>query len=284
MNYCQRISFNNPGCVLIMIDQAASMGELSFSNFLRTPLTGGLTSRAEGAATAANEVIRELGITCQSGTQTKDWFMVSVLGYGGGGVRPICSGMISTLMQQPQRWERVRTAYTDHTGNLTYVGDAQPVWVEPAAFGRNSMAEAFAQVRNLISSRWLPLHSDSFPPIVINLTDGRIEDADAVHAEASRLMELKTSDGSVLLFNCCIARQPTPEVVFPYSVEEIPGEEAGFLFQISSALPPALFYQASLFGSQLRPGARGFLLEHSPTILCRLLSLGSSPLWTPQNG
>lgn len=283
MNYNRTIDSQHPGCVLIMVDQAASMEEPSFSNLLRTPLRGELTSRAHVAAAAADDVIYELGSQCQSGLRTRDWFMVGVVGYGNGGVRPICGGMISSLMQQPRQWKQIRRAYPDGAGNLIYLEERQPVWVEPVASGKNLMAEAFAQIRGMISSRWLPLHADSFPPIVINITDGGAEDQTAARAEASRLMELKTSNGNVLLFNCCIARQLTPAVVFPSSAEELPSEEARFLFQISSELPPMLRYQASLSGLHPQPGARGFLVEYSPTVLCGLVSLASSPSWIPES-
>jgi hypothetical protein len=200
-----------------------------------------------------------------------------VIGYGAG-VRTICSGMISVLAEQVVRVERSRVLVDDGTGNTVELEMSLPIWVEPAARNGSPMAEAFAEVRRVISSGWLTRHPDSFPPMVINITDGEPDDADAVRVEAARLRELENSDGNVLLFNCYIPRRKVLDLVFPWALEQVPGEEARFLFQISSPLPASICQEAAKIGMSLRPGSRGFMMEHSPRFLPHLLSIASDML------
>lgn len=278
MDYSRSISVNNPGCVLIMVDQSGSMDELSFT---AAPGANGAVSprrsRAQVAAAAANELLYELMEACQAGSMIKDRFMVGVIGYGAE-ICVVCLGMISSVAEQAVRVAQSWVTFDDGAGGNIEMEVSLPVWVEPAARNGSPMAQAFAEVRRVLSNRWLAEHPDSFPPMVINITDGEPDDADAVRMEAARLRELQTGDGNVLLFNCYIPRKPVLDLVFPWALEQVPGEEARFLYQISSPLPPSMCQEAEKLGIMLSPGARGFMMEHSPRFLPRLLRTASQGL------
>ena len=53
---------------------------------------------------------------------------------------------------------------------------ARPVWVEPVHGYRTPMCQAVA-VAGAHVYEWASAHPDSFPPIIINITDGMVTDS-----------------------------------------------------------------------------------------------------------
>ena len=124
---------------------------------------------------------------------------------------------------------------------------------------------------------WANAHPNSFPPIVINISDGAATDADAeaLAALASQLRGLKTTDGGLLFLNVNVsARQGTP-LLFPSDVETLPpGDEyARVLFEMSSRLTPKQVEEAAQYGA--RAGARGFAFNSDVTALRDFLEIGT---------
>ena len=108
------------------------------------------------------------------------------------------------------------------------------------------MAEALKQAHSILSA-WMDEHPDSFPPIVINLTDGEPTTGDPM-PDGVALMDLRTTDGEVLLFNGHLSSSNAAPVEFPDSEEMLPDQYAKALFAWSSELPDHIF-QAAQQGS-----------------------------------
>jgi hypothetical protein len=135
------------------------------------------------------------------------------------------------------------------------------------------MGEAIQKTVDLLAP-WVEAHPRSYPPIVINISDGEATDTGPV-PQANALRGLATDDGEVLFFNCHVSDQPARPVVFPENDEELPDEFARTLFDVTSPLPENLIEQARSEGLALAPAARGFAFNADLTELIRFLDLGT---------
>ena len=125
-------------------------------------------------------------------------------------------------------------------------------------------------------AKFISNHPDSFPPVVINITDGEPNDSSAATTEAKKLAQLKTSDGNVIVLNAHISNASAGKI-------ELPSDNAGFsnnkfanfLFDISSVLPDPLAESAKNAGFNVQPNARGFIFNADAEALIKLLQFGS---------
>ena len=94
----------------------------------------------------------------------------------------------------------------------------KPVWVEPVHGHRTPMCEAIAVAGGHVND-WAQAHQESFPPIVINITDGFVTDSPyegaSLYDWAQRLSGIATLDGGSLLFNVFVSPDANRDVIFP---------------------------------------------------------------------
>jgi len=113
-----------------------------------------------------------------------------------------------------------------------------PIWVEPISGYRTPMCQAISVAGSHIYD-WVGAHPNSFPPIVINITDGLVTDSPYEGADltewAQRLVSIETNDGPLLLLNIFLSAAGQTEVLFPSSANQLP-EPGPDLFAISSPL------------------------------------------------
>lgn len=279
MSYTQSLSSENPGYILILIDQSGSMS----SKFGGT--SGG--SKAEECAKAVNRVLRELGLTCTAGQVIKNRCDISVLSYGASGnqAKNALSGQLASkpvvtmqgLVNCCLKVDTVKMKISDGAGGLVEVDEQFPIWIEPIASGGTPMAAAFEMACNLVDS-WTKSHQASFPPIVINITDGAPDSQSDAQVAASKLSQLGTSDGTTLILNAHISEGKAARVELPSSPSQLPPGDgnAKFLFDISSELPPVMFERAGAVGyNNLAPGSRGFVYNADAETMIRLLDVGT---------
>jgi hypothetical protein len=253
---------------MILLDQSGSMDDDEKANY---------------AATAVNRVIYEIGQASTHGEKIKDRCFVGVVGYGES-VQPVVGGMISQVAAKPIRIERVDRKVSDGAGGLVDAKMEMPIWVEPKAANGTPMADAMREAIRLIKG-WVKKNPDSFPPVVINITDGMPSDYDEhtgnapqTRMAANELLKLKTSDGSLLLFNAHItgAASPSMEIKLPHTDDTIHDPYAKLLFSISSVLPSRLMDAARQVGFTPHDGARGMVFNAGIETLIKLITFGSS--------
>jgi hypothetical protein len=255
--------------MLFLLDQSSSM-EKPF---------GGATGKAksQGVADAINRLLQNLTIRCTRAEGVRHYYDVGVFGYGGHSNGPILGGAlagqelvsIGEIADNPVRVEKRQR--DDGAGGL--VDFHLPIWFDPVAHNGTPMCGAFRQARSALE-RWVNDHPQSFPPIVINLTDGEATDGDPA-PPARAVTDLSTSDGNVLVFNCHISSATGAPVLFPDSVEETPDKFARLLFQMSSPLPPGLAAGAREDGFKLGGDARGFAFNADLVDVIRFLNIGT---------
>lgn len=272
--YNRLVSTRNPGLILILLDQSGSMDE---------PPGDRDNRKCRLAAQAVNRLIYNIGLACRDGEEIRNRCFVGVLGYGQE-VKPVVGGDIPQVYESPLRVENTKRMVSDGAGGLVEVSFEMPIWVEPTARNGTPMARALDQAHGLVS-QWLSAHMDSFPPVVINITDGEPDDYDRragtapdTRAAAERLMQLSTSEGGrLLLFNAHFSGARSPaEVILPAAADRLSDPYAKLLFSISCTLPASLVDQARLVGLAPQPGARGCVFNATAETLIKLLVFGSS--------
>ncbi len=135
------------------------------------------------------------------------------------------------------------------------------------------MGRALAMAASLLEI-WVAKHRNSYPPIVINITDGEATDSGPV-PQATALTDLGTEDGKVLLFNCHISSQLTAPIVFPENDASLPDEFSRVLYSVSSLLPTSLRELARSENFTLGPTSRGFAFNADLVELIRFLDIGT---------
>ncbi|MCA9801073.1 MAG: VWA domain-containing protein [Cyanobacteria bacterium HKST-UBA02] len=277
MPYNAEISRSNPSCILFLLDRSHSMNE----EFL----TGdGRKSKAQGVADVINRSLQTLVAKCTKSAGINDYYHVGVIGYSGNGVVPALGGgplahkdivPVSLIGNYPTRVEKRIKKFPDGKGGFLEKKLSVPIWVEPVYGGVTPMCEAFRRASRVIN-QWLIEHPDCFPPIVINVTDGEASDGDPLPLGRS-LMELKSSDGNVLLFNLHISGTSNKSIEFPDSPAVLPDEYARELFSISSKLTGYMVKVITDEGGKASPESRGFAFNADFNTLLRFIDIGTRP-------
>ncbi len=256
------IGTSNPCCVVILVDQSWSMSE-----------DWGTGTKAERAALAVNRILEELVIACQAGEEIKDRCHVSVIGYGER-VECVVDGMISEVASSLIEVKKIKKSIPDGAGGIVEVDLEMPIWVQPTAGNGTPMHEAFEHAAEIIQ-RWCDDKPDGFPPTVINITDGAATQPDLTGDAARKVMNLRTTDGNVLVFNVHIANNKYG-VNFPHSTDLLVDDTlAEFLFSLSSVLPEPLREMAKEAGLSANPDARCFSYNADEVTMIKILEFGS---------
>jgi hypothetical protein len=276
--YSRDISRRDPGCVVFLLDRSDSMKQ-AWGNSRET--------MAEGAARALNETLLELLFTSQGEPgKARHYFDVGIFGYGlrpvagGEGVEPAFGGKLAgqPLVALPDLRDNPIAVRETPSVDAGAPPSRVPVWVEPVYGHRTPMCQAVA-VAGAHVYEWASAHPDSFPPIIINITDGMVTDnpyeGAGLDEWAQRLTNIQTSDGSALLFNIFLSPAGSAHpVMFPATDAGLPAPGPD-LFRISSPLPPPMVANAHSTGIPVEPGARGFGFNADAYNLVRFLEVGT---------
>jgi hypothetical protein len=273
--YLAEINRAYPGCILFLLDQSYSMKE-SCAGDPDVP-------KANAAADAINQLLMDLVIrsTQNFGEGPRDYFDIGVIGYGSKrGVGPCFGGAlqgrqlvpISDLAANLLRVEERPRQVADGSGGEVSATVRFPVWFDPVAESGTPMAEAM-QVARKILEPWVAAHRKSYPPIVINITDGE-PNSNPVKA-ARALTGLASDDGDLLLYNIHLSRLAVPTVTFPAGTAGLPDKYATMLFEISSEVPAQIREELGTEGFPADPGARGFVFNSDAGAMLRFLDIGT---------
>jgi hypothetical protein len=272
MPYSAEISRTNPTCFLFLIDQSSSMAE---------PIGGHANlAKAHAVGDGINRLLQNLVLNCAKSEGVRDYFHVGVLGYGdrvgwalGGPLAGQKLVPVSTLAHRPLRVEPRTRKVDDGAGGLVEQRFKFPVWFEPQAAGRTPMCQAINLACDALKG-FLGRFPDCFPPLVVNLTDGKATDG-SPELPAYHLRGLSTGDGDVLFFNAHLSSRPARPVEFPAQEGELDDAHARLLFRMSSVLPPRLQEAAHADGFRVGPTSRGFVFNADLVSVIRFLDIGT---------
>jgi hypothetical protein len=274
-SYVAEISRADPGCLLFLVDRSGSMNG-SFAGDLTT-------SKADAAADAINKLLMSVILRCTQnvGEGPRNYFDVGVVGYGsnsgvgsclGGALRGRGLVSVAELADNYMRLENRTRRISDGIGGMAEAVMKYPVWIDPVAEGAAQMREALLHASDLLEP-WVASHESSYPPIVVNITDG-VADADPASA-AGRLTRLRTSDGTVLFYNVHLSSLAIPPILFPSSLQGVLDPAAQMLFEMSAVVPRRIAQELELEGYVVTPGARGFVFNADATALIGFLDIGT---------
>ena len=277
MPYSADISRSNPGCFLFLVDRSGSM----------SAALGGQPGqrKMDQAADAINRILDAVSQRCSQGMEVRDYFHVAVLGYHTDeqGTPIINSALQGTTPEDPFLLisQAVETAEvvermvqeSDGAGGVIEVARRFPVWLQPHAEYGTPMCTALQYASQALET-WIGQFPDSFPPIVINVSDGNATDGDP-EPLALHIMEFQTSDGNALVFNVHLSEIATMPIQFPDSEEGLPDELAVRLFRMSSFLPEASRALAATLDLPVSPESRGFVFNADMTSLVQFLDIGT---------
>jgi hypothetical protein len=180
---------------------------------------------------------------------------------------------IADIAKSPARVEERIKKTDDGSGGIIEQKVKFPIWFEPTAKGITPMGTALDTAAKLLTE-WVDRHKVSYPPIVINISDGEATDSGPV-PQAQALTGLATDDGNVLLLNCHISSKPLQPIVFPDRDDDLPDDFAKTLFSISSVLPPKMQDMARAEGFDMGVDPRGFAFNADLVELIRFLDIGT---------
>lgn len=272
MAFSAEISRTNPTCLLFLVDQSKSMDG---------PFGGQPgKKKSEGVADAINRLLQNLVLKCAKAEGVRDYFHVGVIGYGHE-VSPQLAGTtadqplvpISVVANNPLRLEQRKRMVDDGAGGLVEQSFRFPVWFEPISGGKTPMNGAVTLARSIVAD-FIATYPDCFPPLIINLTDGKPTDLNPLDA-AVELKSMKSTDGNVLMFNAHLSSSPAPPVCFPGDETGLADKYARLLFRMSSILPPKLMSAARDEGYAINGPARGFVFNADLVSVIRFLDIGT---------
>lgn len=261
--YEQQLSTINPGLILILLDQSSSM-RVDYAD----------STKADFAALAVNRVIGEIIQACTAGENVKDRCHVGVIGYGSRAELLFLSSA-SQLAENTQVIS-VPKLIPDGAGGIIEISQILRVFVPSVASGTTDMAGAFSIAAQGVE-RFISHYPNSFPPIIINITDGEPDDFEQTATEAKNLSQLHTTDGPVIVMNAYVSSAIDIQIQLPSNEDSFSKNRfAKFLYSISSILPESMLAEAVNAGFAGESGARGFIFNADPNALIRFLRFGTT--------
>ncbi len=243
-----------------------------------------VTTKAAMLAQTAGSLISELIDRCRRTDALRNYYDIAAIGYGNGEVEMLLGeGFLAIDEVERHRPESVTKSIEERlpNGEWAMIEHSITEWFEPKAEGDTPMYEAMLRVRDLVAE-WCakPENRDSFPPVVIHITDGEASDCD--HRDlidiCSQIKQQGTSDGNALLLNIHIsANDKLPAICFPMPDEIAPaGHYATTLAECSSIMPEP-FNEAiyELRGRGVRPPFIGMGYNASVIELLSIINIGS---------
>lgn len=233
MAYRAEISRHTPTAFLFLIDQSGSTSDKMLS---------GLTI-SEFVADVINRTLASLITKCTKLDETRDFFDIGIIGYGGQGVKngfqgPLAAKImhpISEIEASPLRIEDRVKKIPDGAGGIIEQNIKAPVWFDAEAYGGRPMVAALLNSAEVIAE-WCDNHIDSFPPTIIHITSGEAYDGDPEEI-GKEMLRFRTNDGNIIFFNCYICKNACLTLSFPQYEEELPDSFTKMLFRMSSLLP-----------------------------------------------
>lgn len=262
-------SRSHPVAILFLLDQSSSMSD---------SIGGANTPKAIVLAEVVNNAIYELILRTVKDPQEgpRHYYDIAIIGYHETAQSLLTGPFEGRPFVPNDELARHPLRIDDRPGPDGNVS-RRPVFVEPDSGGWTNMCAALDLCGSVLAT-WLaePAHHDSFPPIIVNISDGEATDGDPT-IWAQRLKSLGTSDGKVLFFNVSLSSETATPLFFPGPETPLPDQYAQQLYAMSSELPPFMSDSAARQGIPMVPGARGFVCNADIKALITAIQIGTAP-------
>lgn len=237
--YSQSITRGHRTAFVLLLDRSGSMRE-------RVLFDGREVTKACAVAETANRFLFELTERARRSDGVRDYYDVAVLSYSGDRVESLLTDGIGFIpVSELARRRTEQSVWSrEHRlpdGRHTIITTTTPQHILPYAEGRTCMYEAMLEACGLLG-RWCAdrRNAASFPPVVLNITDGEFSDCNEEELVdiSHRIRSLATDDGNVLLLNIHIASGSDAPIIFPTETELLAaGRNAEIMARCSSRMP-----------------------------------------------
>lgn len=282
--YTQEITRRHRAAIVIAVDQSSSMSG-------RMMLNGCEISKAEAVSMVLGRLIDELILRSRRDNGYRHYYDIAVVGYSEDSVYSLLGDdvafcPITTLAKRNVRRIPYMLSYNTLNSEACTFCEHVSLWVEPRSQGATPLYKMMECVTTLVEE-WCSKaeNSDSFPPLVFNISDGEASDADyaSLLGAAQRLRELGTTDGKTLFMNVHISSNTefTP-IVFP-TVSEVPAtvRYARLLMDMSSIIPEQFNrYVGECRSNYVAPPYIAMSYNASMSELIAMLNIGTRSLVT----
>lgn len=277
-SYSRSITREHRTAFILLLDRSGSMRE-------KVVFDGREVTKACAVAETANRFLFELTERARRNDSVRDYYDIAVLSYSGDSVEPLLSDDMTFVTVSELARRRVGQGVwsREHRlpdGSHRIVATSTPRHIEPHAEGRTPMYEAMLQARDLLRG-WcaVPDHAESFPPVVLNITDGEFSDCDEQEIEdiTRQIRSLGTADGNVLIINIHIASGDGAPMIFPTEAEvSAAGRNADIMARCSSRMP-AVFEPliGEYRGRRVQPPFIGMSYNAPVTEVLNIINIGS---------
>ena len=270
MAHEMNLSSNDPGCIIFMIDQSGSMGY---------QWRGTDQTLAYGAAKAVNSVLAELVARCRKGEEISPRVRVGLYGYSEPNRQPKVDWASDNTTPEDDGLMCISTVANVREEVLDEENEVYIPWVVPEAYGGGTpMMRAIHEIIT-VAENFAQNNPNSFPPIIINITDGEPQDMDTsdIPNEVHPLTSISTVDGHALVCNVHLSETQAAPVFLPSTEDALPDDFSKNLFRASSEVPEIM----ARVGREkdkldIPENARLFAYNADPTLLLKLLTLASS--------
>ncbi|MDR3346885.1 MAG: VWA domain-containing protein [Campylobacteraceae bacterium] len=269
-----QISRKTPVAFLFLVDQSESMGYLMPS--INKP-------KAKHVADVINRTILNLIDLCNKIDGVRDYFHVGVLSYNGKGVensllRDAVRGVLNpiSLIAENSVGEESIVEKVDNGYGKTVEREVRfPIWVEAEANGETPMCAAFSEAKEALWS-WSREHHESFPPILIHITDGDSTDGNP-ELLAEEIKNIGTSRGNTSIFNIHVSSFASDVIKYPTKDMDIKDDYARQLFRMSSLLPAYLVQKALQRGYDVSSSSKCFVFNADAADIINFFEIGTLP-------
>tara|TARA_B110000438_G_scaffold300592_2_gene353355 strand:+ start:379 stop:1251 length:873 start_codon:yes stop_codon:yes gene_type:complete len=250
-------------------------------------------SVAHTAKHITDKCLFEIMRTCVSGNEIRPYVDLAIIGYG----TSIRSATPKIPMEQlPFSVTELQKSYIAKNeiddSNIGDFSKPRYEWVEEMSSGTTSMLAALQKAKE-ITEKWISNHRNSFPPMILNITDGMATD-DLVLLDrfqhgtlgdmstldlvttVKEIQKLATTDGNVLLCNAHVSPDEMSQITYPTNTQNIENPLAELMFEMSSVIPSTLLETGKEMGLPIQSGSRLFLYNAEVTSLLNFLRFGTS--------
>jgi len=265
------------------------MGDLFFS------ADGEDYSVAHAAKHITDKCLFEIMRTCVSGNEIRPYVDLAIIGYS----TSIRSATPKIPMEQlPFSVTELQNSYIKKNeiddSNIGDFSKPRYEWVEEISNGTTSMLAALQKARE-IAEKWITNHRNSFPPMILNITDGVVTDdlefldrfqrgslgdlsTLPIVAAAKDIQKLATTDGNALLCNAHVSTvdDEKSQITYPTNTQNIADSTAELMFEMSSVIPNTLLEAGKEMKLPIQSGSRLFLYNAEAHSLLNFLRFGTS--------
>ncbi len=281
MPYKRSVGADHPGLFVFLLDCSGSMA----ASWPGDSASGSMI-KAEFVANVFNKTVREFGAM----SLNKRRCDIAVVGYDStAGATSLWEGKlrgheavsIVDIVNNPLGTFERDEQKADPEAGVIVVKRKIDFWLKPTTGGSTPMGTGLAKARSIVEL-WLsnPAHTNSFPPVIIHVTDGKPDNTEKQMAldEAEKLKQLATADGNVLVFTVHLPDGNGQTVLFPSSENDLPAgdDSAKLLYTMSSVLPDEMVGNALEAGLPVTSGCRLMVLNADAMAAAKMIQFGST--------